>query len=804
MVDTWHLEFDGYDASAEKLREALCTVGNGYLATRGAAPEMPAGQSHYPGTYIAGLFNRLDDTVGGVAVTNESLVNVPNWLPVEVRAEGDDEWFSPETHAVHGYKQTLNIRHAVLTRTFTFTDRAGRDTHVTQQRFASMHHPHVAALKTTARPLNWTGQLELRSCVDGDVANDLVERYRDLSRRHLEPAETRSLGREFALLETRTTSSHIRIAVAMRNHVVADAHPTECELELVHDRNRIGHSAVAPASPDHPVTLTKTVAICTSRDPARGAPGGDAGRIIVRADTYEALLADHVTAWEALWLKWDCSLSGHDVAERTVRFHLMHVLQTLSPHTQELDAGVPARGLHGEAYRGHIFWDELFVLPGLSLRMPALARALIKYRYRRLPEARAAAHARGYIGAMFPWQSGGSGGEESQSLHLNPRSGRWLPDASHRAHHVGLAIAYTVWQYYQVTADVEFLTDYGAEMLLDVARFWGSFAQYDPADSRYHIRGVIGPDEFHAGYPEAPHEGVDDNAYTNVLAAWTIQRALAALRIVNSRARAELERRLGLCDTELAHLEEVSRRLYVPFHDGGIISQFAGYEKLAELPWEAYRSRYGNIQRLDRILEAEADDITRYQASKQADVLMLLYLFSVPELTALLESLGYHLARENVPRMIDYYLARTSHGSTLSSVVHAWVLARAHRREADELYEHVLKADLSDIQGGTTSEGIHLAAMAGSIDIVQRCYSGLEFRDERVIFAPCFPDSFGDVSFGFRYRGGWFTVSARGTSLTISAAAGAYPRVTVECHDRVVTLSPGEKASFEPAFARLA
>lgn len=802
MIDTWNLEFDGYDPSVEKLREALCTVGNGFLATRGAAPETPASQVHYPGTYIAGLFNRLDDAVAGVAVTNESLVNVPNWLPVEFRAEGETTWFSPETHAVHGYKQTLSIRHAVLTRTFTFTDSAGRATHVTQQRFASMHDPHLVALKTVVRPLNWASNLELRSYVDGDITNDLVERYRDLSRRHLEPAETRSLGTGTTLLETRTTSSQVCIAVALRNHVDTGT-PNECELQPLHDRSRSGHTAVVPASAEHSVTLTKTAAICTSRDPARGAPGDDAARIIGRADTYEALLADHVKAWEALWLKWDCRLTGHDVAERTVRFHLMHVVQTLSPHTQELDAGVPARGLHGEAYRGHIFWDELFVLPSLSLRMPALARSLIKYRYRRIPEARAAARVHGYSGAMFPWQSGGSGGEESQSLHLNPRSGRWLPDASHRAHHVGLAIAYTVWQYYQVTADVEFLTDYGAEMLLEVARFWGSLAQYSPQDGRYHIRGVIGPDEFHSGYPDAVHDGVDDNAYTNVLAAWAIQRALAALEVLNSRAREELERRIGLGDPELAQLKKVSRRLFVPFHDGGIISQFAGYEKLAELPWNAYRAQYGNIQRLDRILEAEGDDVNRYKASKQADVLMLLYLFSVPELTEILGSLGYPFAGEAVPRTIDYYLARTSHGSTLSSVVHSWVLARAHRSDAEELYEHVLKADIADIQGGTTSEGIHLAAMAGSVDIVQRCYSGLEFRNNRIIFAPRFPETFGEVSFGFRYRGGWFTVTARGRHLTIAATAGTYPPVTVECHNRMVILSPGGRASFQPARAPL-
>ena len=159
----------------------------------------------------------------------------------------------------------------------------------------------------------------------------------------------------------------------------------------------------------------------------------------------------------------------------------LHLLQTVSYNSEDLDIGVPARGLHGEAYRGHIFWDELFIFPVLNLRLPSITRSLLRYRYRRLLEARRAAKLAGYAGAMFPWQSGSDGREESPELHLNPRSGRWNPDPSHRAHHIGIAVAYNVWQYYQVTGDLAYLIDYGAEMLLEIARFWVSRATYDEA-----------------------------------------------------------------------------------------------------------------------------------------------------------------------------------------------------------------------------------------------------------------------------------------------------------------------------------
>ena len=415
---------------------------------------------------------------------------------------------------------------------------------------------------------------------------------------------------------------------------------------------------------------------------------------------------------------------------RILRLHLLHLLQTVSPNTADLDVGVPARGLHGEAYRGHIFWDELFIFPVLNLRLPMVTRSLLGYRYRRLPEARHAAAAAGYAGAMFPWQSGSDGREESQRLHLNPRSGHWNPDASARAHHIGIAVAYNAWKFYQVTGDLAYLIDYGAELLAEIARFFVSLATYDEERERFGIRGVIGPDEFHSGYPDAPYDGIDNNAYTNVMAVWVIMRAIDALNLLPLPNRLDLMEALGLNSAELAHWEDVSRRMYVPFHDG-VISQFEGYGDLAELDWDRLRRQYNNIQRLDRILEAEQDDVNRYKASKQADALMLLYLLSATELRELLDRLGYRFTPEQVPEMVDYYLARTSHGSTLSGVVHTWVLARANRERAMEFFQQALKSDVSDIQGGTTSEGIHLAAMAGTVDLMQRCFTGLETRSNR-------------------------------------------------------------------------
>ncbi len=792
--DPWTMTYGGYRPADERLREALCTMGNGYMTVRGAAPECTAGEFHYPGTYVAGIYNRLTDVVAGTAIDNESLVNLPNWLPVTFRID-DGQWFDIDDVDTSSYLVTIDLRRATLSREFVFRDRDGRTTKVTQRRFVAMHLPHVAAMETEVQAQNWSGRVEFRSLVDGDVQNRGVDRYRDLSSRHFEVVGLTELSEDSVLLAAETVESKIGIAVALRNTVHRDGVEQPVQRRRAGDDLRIGHDVTVDVSSGQSVTLEKVVTVFTSRDHGISGPVAAAERELNRVRGYTELEREHRLAWAHLWERFNIEMGRDPDLLRIVRLHQLHLLQTLSTHTADLDVGVPARGLHGEAYRGHIFWDELFVFPVTNMRLPKVTRSLLMYRYRRLPEARRAAIEAGYAGAMFPWQSGSDGREESQRLHLNPRSGRWNPDASARAHHIGLAIAYNVWQHYQVTGDIGFLIDYGAEMLTDIARFWVSLASFDNERDRYVIRGVIGPDEFHSGYPGREFDGVDNNAYTNVMAVWVILRALEALERIPPYYRLALLETLGIGDEDLAQWEDVSRRMFVPFHDG-VVSQFEGYEDLAELDWEGLRTKYDDMQRLDRILEAENDSVNNYKVSKQADALMLFYLLSADELYELFDRLGYRFTPDQIPKTIDYYQSRTSHGSTLSAVVHAWVLARGDRHQAMKYFEQALASDIADIQHGTTAEGIHLAAMAGSIDLLQRCFTGLEMRRDRIMLGPLWPESHGRLEFTLRYRGHRLRLGVIGRDATLSAEPGDASPVLVECRGETQTLMAGGTVEF--------
>ncbi|MBA5846617.1 trehalose-phosphatase [Gordonia amicalis] len=790
----WSLTYDSYDPPAEKLREALCTVGNGYFATRGAAPECDAGPVHYPGTYAAGVYNRLTDRLPAGEVENESLVNLPNWLPLTFRIDSGD-WFSIDDVEVLSFRQTLDLRRAMLTRDLRYRDAHGRTTTVRQRRFVSMDHRHVGALDTRILAEDWSGRIEVSSMLDGTVTNSGVERYRELASRHLTAPEGTADSTDSVLLRVQTNQSRITIAVGARTTVWRGNEQLPAHYDLISDQGRIGHRIGVDIAAGEEVTVEKVATLYTSRDNGISEPGVAASRTLARLGRFHDLLTDHARACVRMWDLCRTDLEGHPDAQRAVRFHMLHMLQVVSPNTIDMDVGIPARGLHGEAYRGHIFWDEVFVLPVLTPRLPKLAKALLRYRFRRLEEARVAAREAGHRGAMYPWQSGSDGREESQKLHLNPRSGRWNPDPSARQHHIGLAVAYNVWQYFQVTHDLDFLIESGAELLVEIARFWADIATYDPRHDRYAIRGVIGPDEFHSGYPEAPYDGIDNNAFTNVMAVWVIRRALDALATIPQRDRVNLLDEIDLREPELELWRTLTCRMFVPFHDG-TISQFEGYDELVELDWDAYRAEYGNIQRLDRILEAENDDVNRYKVSKQADVLMLFYLLSAEELRELLERLGYGLPPEMIPHTIDYYMSRTSHGSTLSSVVHAWVLARGDREHAVSFFERVLDSDITDIQGGTTSEGIHLAAMSGSIDLLQRCFTGLELRDDRLILNPRWPRSLGVLSFRVYYRRHRLQLRVSGSGVEVTSEKRDVAPIDVQCREKLVQLAPGTTVRF--------
>jgi trehalose/maltose hydrolase-like predicted phosphorylase len=767
-LNPWRITIEKLDLDRESLYEALFTLGNGYIGMRGAMPEYNGSKAYYPGLYIAGVYNQLETPISGRRVVNEDFVNCPNWLFLNYRLDGG-RWFDLGQVKILAARRELNMRKGIMSSLVRWQDNQGRITEMSSHRIVSMADPHYGAQHYSIRPKNYSAQITCRSGIDGSLINAGVERYRQLNSKHLEPLSHGSFDKDSIYLQMQTNQSKIQIAEALRTRVF---HGNE-EMDLVRrtiiqGRERVFQEFSFMANQGEEYIIEKIVGIYTSRDQGITDTVLAAQEAVLKVERYADLHIPHVTKWRALWKRHDIEVEGDPYMQRLLRFHIFHLLQTASSYNDDVDAGLPARGLHGEAYRGHIFWDEIFALPFYSLHAKEISRALLMYRYRRLNPAREYAREHEYEGAMFPWQSGGSGYEETQTLHLNPLSKEWGDDYSCLQRHVSIAIAYNVLNYYKITLDDDFMDRYGAEIVLEIAHFWSSIAHFNAERDRYEIHGVMGPDEFHEQVPGSEKGGIPNNAYTNVMATWVLTKALELLNNMDDEESVALRAKLGLSGEELERWETITKKMYIPMEPDGLIHQFEGYLGLKELDWEEYRHKYDDIHRMDRILKAEGHSPDEYKVSKQADVLMIFYMLNEKELTKVFENLGYTFKHEYIKKNYDYYIQRTSHGSTLSYVVHSYV---AHLigddGESMEYFMNTLRSDFYDIQGGTTSEGIHVGAMGGSVQLFYRILAGMEILEDRICFCPSLPEHISKIKFQIMYNFRWLRVEITKTDMKI-------------------------------------
>ncbi len=764
------LTYHDYDSSKERSREALLTVGNGFFGTRGAMEETHANKINYPGTYFAGLYNRLTTLVAGHKVENEDFVNAPNWLPVSFKID-DGEWFDPNKNKILEINRTLDFKTGLLHRVMIVEDEEGHRTNIESCRFASMDNMHLAALRYRITPLNYSAPISIFSALDGTISNEGVERYKSLNSKHLVPAEQGGEG-AISWLKVKTSQSNIEITEASKLSLTIDNIPYH-DFGVSADEGIVYTYMDVEGKKGKTITLEKIVAMATSLETKTDRRTFVMDQLL-GIDDFDTLFQKSATAWGSVWDEADIHIDGDRASQRLLRMHIYHLMVSASQHNTKLDASITARGLHGEAYRGHIFWDELFVLPFYNIHFPEVSKAMLMYRYRRLDKAREYAHEHGHQGAMYPWQSGSDGREETQVLHLNPVSGEWGDDYSSLQRHVSLAVAYNIYQYFHTTEDIDFINNYGAEMFFEIARFWADMAEFDKTTGRYSIAGVMGPDEFHERYPEAKQGGLKDNAYTNVMVAWLFKKSAELAGVMDEDAKKTLFSKTGLKESEINQWQQIRKKLRLVINEEGIISQYDGYFDLKELDWDYYRNKYGNVYRMDRLLKAEGKSADDYKVAKQADTLMIFYNLKKEEVDGLLTEMGYTLPSDYLEKNLTYYLARTSHGSTLSRVVHAQLANMVGDENLSwQLYYDALESDYNDIQGGTTGEGIHAGVMAGTIMIALTNFAGIDIRGNKLSVNPKLPQRWKNLSTGLHFKQTAYHIEVTGNEVTATADKNA-------------------------------
>ncbi|MDR3240766.1 MAG: glycoside hydrolase family 65 protein [Lactobacillaceae bacterium] len=718
-------------------QESLLTLSNGFMGWRGAPIFSKFSADHYPGLYVAGVFNRTTTPIAGRDVINEDLVNLPNPQLFEFYLDGQKVQIDAET--IVERQSTLNFKCGELTEHLVVKTEQGLLTLDTVKAVDPIDY-HVLALGLNISS-DFDAELRIESSIDGTVLNQNVERYRDFDSKEF------TLGLiDEQLLHAMTKTTEIEIVMG------AKTFGSSGEFKKVGGRE--GHQTTQDTfelQAGQFIPLTKIISVATSletNDPEKQ----------VLADLEQTSLSQvrsHSRSyWQKVWETADIKLDSDDPdLQLMIHMNIFQIRQAAQHQAnQHLDASVGSRALTGEGYRGHIFWDELFVIPYYAANDPQTARDILQYRINRIEAAQENAHLDGEKGAMFPWQSGVRGDEQSQFIHLNPVNGEWEPDNSRKQRHVSLAIVYNLWVYTQVTGDYSFLNEGGLELLLETSKFWLEKVELGE-DGRYHLAGVMGPDEFHEAYPGAKEGGIKDNAYTNLMLVWALNWLLDLSQNVQVDFKDATDKHHF--DHELMErAQAVTKKMALTINEDGIIAQYAGYFDLKKLDFKQYQQKYGDIHRIDRLLKAEGLSPDDFQVAKQADTLMTIYNLGAQKMAELVQQLGYHLPVNWLELNQKFYLDRTVHGSTTSRPVFAGIdVTLGHSETALADLKTAIGSDYYDIQGGTTAEGIHIGVMGETLAVVQNDFGGVTLRDGQIVVNPKLPETWRRLEFTQNFRG---------------------------------------------------
>lgn len=712
---SWMLQERGYHPARESSIESRFAIGNGFLGVRASRAisrgPMWVSWSHtlswasWPRTYIAGLFDTPN-----IEPPVPALVPGPDWLRLRLLLDGQPLLL--RAGQVLEHTRTLDMRRGMLLSQWRHRDPAGRVVAVRSLRLASLADRAI-------------GLQAVEITIDR-VAEITLEALMEAAGSGLEPVH---LAAHRAVW--RTAGSGKTLAIANR-------------AELRIDGQALAEAAREPlrqcwswtADPGQTAVFWRLAAF--ARDDGAGSRvGGEpdaperVGHALDRAARlgWRWILGEHERAWDKRWAASDIEVEGDEEAQRALRFAAYHLTIAANPADERVSIG--ARALTGDAYLGHVFWDtEVYLLPFYTLTWPEAARALLMYRFHTLSGARAKAAGMGYRGAMYAWESADTG-EETTPEHIIDPNGRPIEVLCGRQEqHISADVAYAVWHYWMTTGDDSFLLEAGAEIIFETARFWASRAEGEP--DGFHIRGVIGPDEY--------HEHIDDNAFTNVMAGWNLRRGLDVASLLRRRwpeRWEELTAALGLVEGELQRWRTVAEGLVTGFRaETGLFEQFAGYFELEEIDLSLYE---GRAVPMDVVLGRERTQ--RSKVLKQADVVALMVMLP--------GDFSPDIWRAN----FDYYEPRCGHGSSLSRGFHAVAAARLGRSDLALQYFHETAAiDMSPVAAGS-ADGVHIAALGGLWQAAIFGFAGLGVQADGLSLDPHLPDGWRSLTFRAQWRG---------------------------------------------------
>lgn len=717
----WTVTEPQFDPDQLHARETVFTIGNGYLSTRGSFEE--GYNRDWAVTLIHGVY---DD----VPIVYTELANCPNWLSFAITIEG--ERFRLDQGEILNYERQLDLQRGVLRRSVRWRSRKGQVLQLEFERFTSMAEQHVMAMRCHITPINFSGSIRVQASLNGYSENQGFNHWERLDQGETDHS---------VWLNMRTRSSHIELGMAFHLQIAG----VTTELQSISTPAYPTLETTFSASLGQTVTVDKIATVYTSRDTQH--PLQAAQEKLFSLPGYSDLLVAHEQAWEQVWHQSDVVIEGDQKAQAAVRYNLFQLL--IAAPQEDDRVSIPAKTLSGFGYRGHIFWDtEIFLLPFFTYTQPQIARNLLTYRYRTLDGARRKAKNYGYKGAMFAWESADTGDEVTPrwAIPNDPYADDiriWCRD---REIHITAVIAYAAWHYWLATQDDEWLRDYGAELILEGAIFWCSRVELNAKAERYEIRDVIGPDEY--------HEYVSNNAFTNRLVQWHLEKAQAVYEWLNQqfpdRAHA-LTQSLQITPKLQSRWQDIAANLWIPGDASSpLIEQFEGFFQLKDINLAEYEPRYQSIQAILGIEEGN-----KRQVLKQPDVLMLLYLMR--------QSQEPPYNQETLQANWDYYAPRTdiTYGSSLGPSIQAILASDLNKIE--EAYHYFIQSAFVDLHDprGNGADGIHGACAGGVWQATVFGFGGLQLTENGPVTQPHLPAHWTRLKFKIHWRDRWYEFDLR-------------------------------------------
>ena len=707
--------------------EVIMALGNGYMGMRSATEERYVGETR--NTFIAGTFNRFHPS----EVTE--LPNVADVFQMRINLNGYP--FDLTTGEIQEYKRTIDLKTGELIRTVTWRAPDQRRYQLKFQRFVSLANHHLTGQKVTITALEEPLTLKLFSGIDGQMTNSGVQ--------HFIEGERRLFNQNVLQLVQTTSESHIDVVVSSTHRFHINQQPHEPGRIIHMDRRQIFYEYDIQSDQNAPITLEKFSYFATSRDLSHEALLLDeirakAVEVLSKESEkgYDALLLESAQAWEkTLWSVCPIHIDAADGFDQlAIRFAQYHLRIMTPVHDMRMNIG--AKGLTGEGYKGHTFWDtEIFILPYYSYTNPEIAKRLLTYRYLTLEGARRKAKENGYEGAMYPWESAWLADGEvtpvwgAADIVTGESTKIW---SGFIEQHITADIAFAVWQYYQLTGDEAFMTAYGYEIIFETARFWCSRLEWSATDQRYHINQVVGPDEY--------KEHVDDNAFTNYMAAFNIQLAIYYSEALGRKAPEDWIYKL--------------ERLYLPEPQrDGVIPQDSTYLQKPTLDLTRYKNsaHVGEIFRTYNLTQVNA-----LQVSKQADVMILMYL------------LENQFSPEVKKANWDYYEPKTLHDSSLSLSTHVIMATDlGHDRLAYDLFKRAAEIDLGP-KLHSSDHGIHAASLGGLWQSIIIGFGGVRMIDGRLRINPHLPEGWRSLKFQIFWKGEPLQITITNSELLVEKA----------------------------------